>query len=49
MVKDSATPAQSMLAYDGLSITDTSGMGEFFTPIAVTIDGTQYRVLGHTV
>lgn len=48
-VKDSATPAQALLAYDGLSFTDAGGMGEFFTPITVTINGTQYRVLGHTV
>lgn len=41
--------AEAQLAYDGLSFTDASGTGEFFTPITVTINGTNYRVLGHTV
>lgn len=41
--------ASALLAYDGLSFTDAGGQGEFFNPITVTIDGTQYRVLGHTV
>ena len=44
-----SSPASAQLAYDGLSFTDAGGMGELFTPITVTIDGTQYRVLGHTV
>ena len=44
-----SSPASAQLAYDGLSFTDSGGMGELFTPITVTIDGTQYRVLGHTV
>lgn len=44
-----SSQATAQLAYDGLSFTDAGGMGEWFTPITVTIDGTQYRVLGHTV
>lgn len=44
-----SSQATAQLAYDGLAFTDAGGMGELFTPITVTIDGTQYRVLGHTV
>lgn len=44
-----SSQAAAQLAYDGLSFTDAGGMGELFTPITVTIDGTNYRVLGHAV
>lgn len=44
-----SSQAAATLAYDGLAFTDAGGMGELFTPIDVTIDGTHYRVLGHTV
>lgn len=48
-VTSNTSPAAAALTYDGLNITDASGMGEWFTPITVTIDGTQYKVLGHKV
>lgn len=44
-----SSQAAAQLAYDGVYFTDAGGMGELFTPITVTIDGTNYRVLGHTV
>ena len=44
-----SSQAAAQLAYDGLSFIDAGGMGELFTPITVTVDGTNYRVLGHAV
>ena len=32
-----------------LIFTDSSGNSELFVPITVSIDGTQYKVLGHAV
>ena len=48
-VTTDSSQAAAELNYDGLAFKDAGGSGELFAPITVTIDGTNYRVLGHAV
>lgn len=48
-VTTDSSQAAATLGYDHLIFTDSSGNSEFFAPITVTINGTQYTVLGHAV
>lgn len=48
-VTTDSSQAAATLDYDHLIFTDSSGNSEFFAPITVTIDGINYKVLGHAV